>query len=281
MTQPHDDLQNPQTSTSSMRMRACKWDAENIDSPAASYIASLPTFHGAIVTTLIIAAIAYSALRPDSLLVPLPCIHLLPAEMEGAFHVKVVFLLSCLLLCGQLAHGLTKFSELAKSLIVNYEAQNGTKAGLGQINIKWSLDTAVLSADNANALDYKTVNVKLCFGKISQVDRAWRKTNDLLAKDKTCLHDMGKQNFTAAGNTLTYTVLKEVPFAHYFIRAYVLNSAAEKIAYGQTSPTDLFTIEPITGRHASIDIAAGVFSAFAVLSLFGFYFAEKKISKKG
>ncbi|KAI5084577.1 hypothetical protein GOP47_0000746 [Adiantum capillus-veneris] len=218
---------------------------------------------------------------PDSLLLPFPLFRLPTAEMEVGFHVKIVFLLSAVLLCGQLAHGLTRFSELARALTVEYEAQNGTKAGSGQIKVTWALNTTAVSASAAAAADYKTVDIKLCFGAISQVDRAWRKTNDLLAKDKTCLHNVGSQPFTAAGNSITYTVTKEVPFAYYFIRAYVTNTAKEKIAYGQTSKTDLFTIEPISGRHASIDIAAGVFSAFAVLSLFGFYFAEKKFPKKG
>ncbi|MCO5598406.1 hypothetical protein L7F22_052501 [Adiantum nelumboides] len=140
--------------------------------------------------------IPHSALCLDSLLVPLPCIHLLIAALEGAFCVQIVFLLSCLPLCGQLAHGLR---NLAKLLIVNYEVQNGPKAGSRQIHVTWSLDTAILSVDNANALDYKILSLKLCFGKISQVDQAWRNTVDLLAKDKTCLHDMGKQNFTATG----------------------------------------------------------------------------------
>lgn len=140
-----------------------------------------------------------------------------------------------------------------------------------------------MSVEAASA--YSAVEARLCFGAVSQVDRAWRKTNDLLSKDKTCLFHMTSQPFTPTGNNASWTVTKEVPFAHYFVRVYVTNAAKEKIAYGQTSDakrtTNLFTIEPITGRHASIDIAAAVFSAFAVISLFGFYFLEKRGSRKG
>ncbi|KAH7296939.1 hypothetical protein KP509_26G045800 [Ceratopteris richardii] len=199
------------------------------------------------------------------------------------FYSKVAYLLASTILFSCGVHGFTRFSELNNSITVSYSAQNGTKAGSGQIEVSWKLNTSVISAEAAAAADYKNVQIKLCFGAISQVDRAWRKTNDLLAKDKTCLYQMGTQPFTPNGDSLTWTVTKEIPYAHYFVRVYVTDSAGKKIAYGQTSnkarTTQLFTIEPITGRHASIDIAAGVFSAFAVLSLFGFYFGEKRFKK--
>eukprot|EP00250_Pteridium_aquilinum_P010816 c19648_g1_i1 orf=204-821(-) len=204
--------------------------------------------------------------------------------MEMGFHLKMAFLLSSVLLCGYLVEGLTKFSELKNSLNVDLKAANGTKAGAGQIEVSMTLNTEVISAEEASAT-YMTVQYVLCFGQVSQVDRPWRKTNDVLAKDKTCLFKLGSQSFTVAGNNFTWTVTKDIPFAYYFIRAYVTNAAEEKIAYGQTSDankvTNLFTIEPITGRHASMDIAAGVFSAFAIISLFGLYFVEKRSTKKG
>jgi len=94
-------------------------------------------------------------------------------------------------------------------------------------------------------------------------------------KDKTCQHAVATQKFNVSGNTANYTVLKDVPTAHYFVRAYVLDTAAAKIAYGQNMDIDL-SIVAITGRHASIDVAAGVFSAFSVLSLGFFFYLEKK-----
>lgn len=203
--------------------------------------------------------------------------------MAMGFHVKMAFMFSAVILCGYLAEGLTKFSELSHSMIVEAVAANGTKAGTGQIFVSWKLNTTAVSTEAAAA--YMTVQIKLCFGLVSQQDRGWRKTSDILAKDKTCLFDIGSQPFTPDGNNITWTVTKEIPFAYYFVRVYVTNAAKEKIAFGQTSDakkvTNLFTIEPITGRHASIDIAAGVFSAFSVVSLFGFYFLEKRTAKKG
>lgn len=117
------------------------------------------------------------------------------------------------------------------------------------------------------------------------MDRSWRKTNDLLSKDKTCTIDIATQPYTgAAGNSTTWTVGKAVPEATYFVRAYAMDASGEKVAYGQTTnknkTSDLFVVEPISGRHVSIDIAAGVFSAFSVITLFSFFFLERRKFKK-
>ncbi|KAH7294824.1 hypothetical protein KP509_27G020500 [Ceratopteris richardii] len=180
-----------------------------------------------------------------------------------------------------MAEGATLFSELSNSLTVSVTgadntSPNGTKAGADELLVTWALNSAAQVDDSS----YKTVELKLCFGAPSQVDRAWRKTNDILSKDKTCGFKIASpQPYNRAGNTTKWLVGKEIPFAHYFVRAYVLDSAGEKVAYGQSSnaqrTSNLFTIEPISGRHASIDIAAAVFSAFSVISLFGFFFYEK------
>ncbi|MCO5557312.1 hypothetical protein L7F22_010873 [Adiantum nelumboides] len=190
-----------------------------------------------------------------------------------------------LLLSGSLAEGATLFSQLTNSLTVSVAgAQNsspdGTRAGTDELYVTWGLSSTAGVDDSS----YKTVELRLCFGPQSQADRAWRKTNDILSKDKTCLFGIGSpQPYTPAGNTTVWLVGKEIPFAHYFVRAYALDTSGEKVAYGQSSnaqkTSNLFTIEPISGRHASIDIAAGVFSAFSVVSLFGFFFYEKMRAK--
>ncbi|KAK4394842.1 High-affinity nitrate transporter 3.1 [Sesamum angolense] len=130
---------------------------------------------------------------------------------------------------------------------------------------------------------YKTVNLKLCYAPISQKDRAWRKTVDDLAKDKTCQHKIASQAYSSSSSTFTWTLQKDVPTGTYFVRAYVHNSADEVVAYGQTTDahkaTNLFDIQAISGRHVSLDIAAVCFSAFSVVSLFGFFFLEKRKSK--
>lgn len=130
---------------------------------------------------------------------------------------------------------------------------------------------------------YKTVKFKLCYAAVSQQDRAWRRTEDHLNKDKTCQHHIVTKPYSSSNTTFTWTVERDVPTATYFVRAYVYNSADQEIAYGQTTDahktTNLFNVQAISGRHVSLDIASICFSAFSVVSLFGFFFLEKRKSK--
>eukprot|EP00249_Psilotum_nudum_P012707 c23934_g1_i2 orf=410-838(-) len=127
---------------------------------------------------------------------------------------------------------------------------------------------------------YKSVKLELCFAPVSQVNRNWRKTDNDLQKDKTCQFDIALQPYKAVGNYTVWKIPKTIPKATYFVRAYAVNSAGTQLAYGQTTDknktTNLFVVEAITGRNASLDIAAGCFSAFSVLALFFFFFGEKK-----
>ncbi|KAH7294830.1 hypothetical protein KP509_27G020800 [Ceratopteris richardii] len=147
--------------------------------------------------------------------------------------------------------------------------------------MKWVLNTTAQADDSA----YRTVELKLCFGAPSQVDRAWRKTNEILPPRTK---PAGSTSAHASSTTVQEMQLsgwwERRSLSYYFVRAHVLDSAGEKVAYGQNSnakrTSNLFTLEPISGRHASIDIAAAVFLAFSVISLFGFFFYEK-ISAEG
>ncbi|KAK1313330.1 hypothetical protein QJS10_CPA06g01227 [Acorus calamus] len=60
-----------------------------------------------------------------------------------------------------------------------------------------------------------------------------------------------------------------------FHRAYALDASGAEAGYGQTTDAkklaNLMEVRGISGRHASIDIAAGYFSAFSVVSLAGFF----------
>lgn len=154
------------------------------------------------------------------------------------------------------------------------------KAGENQITVTWSHNNTSPSGTDST---YKTVKVKLCYAPISQVDRSWRKTVDDLKKDKSCQFNIVTKPYSASNNTFTYTVERNIPTATYFVRAYAFNSAGEEVAYGQTTDahktTNLFDIQGITGRHASLDIASICFSAFSVVSLVGFFFLEKRKAK--
>ncbi|XP_073526149.1 uncharacterized protein [Phyllobates terribilis] len=174
------------------------------------------------------------------------------------------------------------FSDLANTLVVTDTVQEkALKAGVDTVTVTWGLGSSATSGTDA----YKTVKVKLCFAPVSQLDRPWRKT-DLanIAKDKTCQFTIFTKPFTASNTTEVYTIKKEIPGATYFVRAYVYDSSDKELAYGQSTnadkTTNLFTIVGISGRTVSIDIASGVFSAFSILSLVYFFYAEKSKAKK-
>ena len=154
-------------------------------------------------------------------------------------------------------------------------------AGRDQLVVSWWVNESS-SVDS----EYKNVKVKLCFAPVSQVDRKWRKTHDDLKKDKTCQFDISEQpyNSNIKNNTITWTVERDVPKGIYFVRSYALNSLGNEVAYGQSThknkTTNLFMVEPISGRHASLDIATVVCSALSIVSLLGFFIVEKWSSRK-
>lgn len=155
------------------------------------------------------------------------------------------------------------------------------RAGEDKITVTWGLNQTLPAGIDS---DYKTVKLKLCYAPVSQVDRPWRKTEGHLNKDKTCQFKIVEKPYSSSNQSYDWIVQRHVPLATYFIRAYVFNSEDHEVAYSQTTntnkTTNLFDVQPISGRHASLDIASVCFSAFSVVSLFGFFFAEKRKAKK-
>ncbi|KAK4735204.1 hypothetical protein R3W88_009465 [Solanum pinnatisectum] len=175
------------------------------------------------------------------------------------------------------------FSSLQQTLLINSSPSQGQvlQAGEAQVTITWSLNNSYPTGTDSN---YKTVNVKLCYAPVSQLDRGWRKSNNNLKKDKTCQINLVTMPYKPSNNNFTWTIHKDVPTATYFIRAYVYDSTGEVVAYGQTTDahkkTNLFKIKAITGRHITIDVCAASFSIFSIISLVGFYFVEKRKAVK-
>jgi len=112
-------------------------------------------------------------------------------------------------------------------------------AGEDKITVTWGVNqTLAAGTDSA----YKTIKVKLCYAPISQVDRAWRKTVDNMAKDKTCQFQIVAKPYDASNKTVQsfeLTVERDVPSATYFVRAYAYNSEDVLVAYGQTQDHQL------------------------------------------
>ncbi|GAA0185795.1 transporter [Lithospermum erythrorhizon] len=196
--------------------------------------------------------------------------------------LAVSILLSCL---AATCYGEVHFSSLKdhKNLVVettNIGNKDALKAGENDIVLKWSINPNVSSTTSSA---YKKVKAKLCFAPISQQDRAWRKTEDSIKKDKTCQFNIFEGEYNSS-NTFTYRVERDIPTGTYFVRVYVYDSNNAEVAYGQSTNDakvePLFTIKAISGRHATLDICSVVFSAFSIVSLFGFFYMEKRQAKQ-
>ncbi|CAM8916029.1 unnamed protein product [Rhodiola kirilowii] len=161
---------------------------------------------------------------------------------------------------------------------------NGTflKAGIDNITVTWGLTAGNTGSDSL----WKSVKAKLCYAPISQKDRAWRKTVNLIKKDKTCQFLVKDAPYNGSQTTVTWVIKRNTPTAYYFIRAYAFDAAGHEVAYGQTTKdpksteATFFFVEAVSGRHLSLDIASLVFSAFSVLSLVFFFWLEKSKGKR-
>jgi hypothetical protein len=146
------------------------------------------------------------------------------------------------------------------------------------VTVTWSLNTTEPAGADAA---YKNVKVNLCYAPVSQKDRGWRKSDDDLSKDKACQFKVTQQTYAAgAPGSFVYTVAKDIPSGSYYVRAYALDASGTQVAYGQTGPNAAFDIAGITGIHASIKVAAAVFSAFSVVSLAFFFVIENRKKNK-
>ncbi|KVI06275.1 Transporter, high affinity nitrate, Nar2 [Cynara cardunculus var. scolymus] len=180
----------------------------------------------------------------------------------------VSLLLTCFSATG---YGVT-FSSLQRTLVVTTSPTQG--------QVTWALNqTFPAGTDSA----YRTVKVKLCYAPISQKDRSWRKTEDEMKKDKTCQHKIVSRPYSASNNSFSWTIMRDIPSGTYFVRAYVFNTEDHEVAFGQNTnaerATNLFEVQAITGRHASLDIASVCFSAFSIVALAGFFYMEKSKGK--
>ncbi|GFY88213.1 hypothetical protein Acr_06g0001530 [Actinidia rufa] len=163
--------------------------------------------------------------------------------MEHKTHSNDILLL-CL---AEACHGGVLFSSLQPTLASPQPGQ-ALNAGEDSITVSWGLNqNLVFGTDEL----YKNVKVKLCYAPESQKDH----------------------------RSFEWIIEKDVPTETYFERAYAYDSAGKEVGYGQTTDvkksSDLFEIQGITERHLPLDVASVCFSAFSVVSLFGFFLLEK------
>ncbi|CAN8253500.1 unnamed protein product [Cochlearia groenlandica] len=202
---------------------------------------------------------------------------------------KIIFasLLICLLI--QLVYGAEKKERLFSALDKNALEVKVTPSRVGEVldagkdklAITWKLSSTVKTESL-----FKTIKVKLCYAPISQVDRPWRKTHDELFKDKTCPHKIVAKPYDSSNKTIQsfeYTLERDIPTGTYFVRAYAVDANNHEVAFGQSADANktgpFFSVQAISGRHKSLDIASICFSVFSVLSLFVFFVNEKRKAK--
>ncbi|XP_030492867.2 high-affinity nitrate transporter 3.1 [Cannabis sativa] len=190
-----------------------------------------------------------------------------------------LLILSCF---AETSFGVVHFSSLKQTLTVTASPKPGQvlKAGDDKFTVTWGLNNSFPAGTDSA---YKTIKLRLCYAPVSQVERAWRKTEEELSKDKTCQFNIVTKPYSASKQSFEWVVERDVPLGTYFVRAYAYNAANAEVAFGQTTDagktTNLFDIIAITGRHASLDIASVCFSAFSVVALIGFFWAEKRKGK--
>ncbi|KAG7537349.1 High-affinity nitrate transporter [Arabidopsis suecica] len=152
-------------------------------------------------------------------------------------------------------------------------------AGKDKISITWKLS----STGSTKEAEFKTIKVKLCYAPPSQVDRPWRKTHDELFKDKTCPHKIVAKPYDKTTQSIDWTLERDIPTGTYFVRAYAVDASGHEVAYGQSTDDakklNLFNVQAISGRHASLDIASICFSVFSVVALVVFFVNEKRKAK--
>ncbi|CAN1182799.1 High-affinity nitrate transporter 3.1 [Linum perenne] len=88
---------------------------------------------------------------------------------------------------------------------------------------------------------------------------------------------------SAANQSIDWLVEKDVPMTTYFICAYALDTAGKEVSYRQSTnakkKTNLLQVEAVSSSHATLDIVFVCFSIFSIVSLFGFFYNEKRKGK--
>ncbi|KAG2247647.1 hypothetical protein Bca52824_087275 [Brassica carinata] len=187
----------------------------------------------------------------------------------------------------QFSHGATKqrlFSDLEKGALdvtAKPSRQGVLDAGIDKLSITWKLSSTAKKQAN-----FTTIKVNLCYAPVSQVDRPWRRTENELFKDKTFPHKIITRAYNKSSQSFKYTLDRDIPTGTYFVHTLQENSVDAKdheVAFGQSTneakTTNLFSVQAISGRHKSLDIASVCFSVFSVLALLVFFVNEKRKAK--
>lgn len=197
-----------------------------------------------------------------------------PSAGEAAFFLLLLSLGACWSPAAAAAAAV-HLSALGRTLVVEASPKAGQvlHAGEDTITVAWRLNASSPAGADAG---YRAVKVALCYAPASQEDRGWRKASDDLSKDKACQRGIAQRPYAgASAGSIEYRVARDVPTADYQVRVYALDASGAQVGYGQTAPA-YFHIAGVTGIHASLQVAAAVFSAFSIAALAFFLAVEKR-----
>ncbi|CAN6916957.1 unnamed protein product [Brassica oleracea] len=151
-------------------------------------------------------------------------------------------------------------------------------AGIDKLSITWKLSSTAKKQAN-----FTTIKVNLCYAPVSQVDRPWRRTENELFKDKTCPHKIITRAYNKSSQSFKYTLDCDILTGTYFVHTYAVDAKDYEVPFGQSTneakTTNLFSVQAISGRHKSLDIASVCFSVFSVLAMLVFFVNEKRKAK--
>lgn len=129
------------------------------------------------------------------------------------------------------------------------------------------------------------ITIQACYSNFSQIDRAWRKSNPLISKDKSCpfkiLPAPGKLAFSPLGGNATWKVPATVPVGTYYIRVYAMCKTPTGLSpcgLGQSLP-GFFQVNKINSTPAGL--VGGTIGAMFLgpFTLFA-YFCYERMSRK-
>jgi hypothetical protein len=143
------------------------------------------------------------------------------------------------------------------------------------------INYSVFANQTANLTDY--VQLKACYSNYSEVDRPWRKFNNVISKSKKCPIVI-KSHLDPSRSNATGIVWKPkdtVATATYFIRAFVFHNSSSTVSYQVAFGNSMgyFQVQAIDPRPKSMKIAAGICSTVGPLMFVG-YFAMTYLRKK-
>lgn len=145
-------------------------------------------------------------------------------------------------------------------------------AGVGQsVTITYSVNSSYVANTSS------TVTLKGCFSATSSANRAWRKANPIIAKDKQCSVKIAT-GLPAAGGNFTFKLGPNMAPAVYRVLALEVCTGGAFCAMG--SSPGYFQVLAIDSRPKWLIVMASCFAAIGPVSLAAFFVWEQKIKKQ-